>query len=89
MKLADFGLAKFMDPDNKNQTICGTPGYIAPECLTGQPATPKSDVFSLGKTIMDMIEVHPNMYTHSESLVQLVTQVWSNYVISYIDSHSR
>lgn len=45
-KIADFGLAYF---STENKTKCsGSPGYIAPEILRGQPYNSKSDIFSVG-----------------------------------------
>jgi eukaryotic-like serine/threonine-protein kinase len=43
----DFGVARFVDA-SAHTTQPGTPGYIAPEVLTGQPATWACDVFALG-----------------------------------------
>ncbi len=53
-KLADFGLARFDDPDDPNSVrgeCVGTPCYIAPELPLGQKATPQSDIYSLGCTL--------------------------------------
>jgi len=33
IKIADFGLARFIDSENMMKTACGTPGYVAPEIL--------------------------------------------------------
>ena len=33
VKLADFGLSKFLKPSAVLKTACGTPGYVAPEIL--------------------------------------------------------
>lgn len=46
LKIIDLGLAK--DVDNKVLTMCGTPGYIAPEILNGQPYNQLCDIYSLG-----------------------------------------
>ncbi|XP_038072890.1 calcium/calmodulin-dependent protein kinase type IV-like [Patiria miniata] len=48
LKLADFGLAKMLYKDVQMQTVCGTPGYCAPEVLFGKPYTPKVDMWSVG-----------------------------------------
>ena len=48
--LADFGIAR--TPANTALTmsgvVLGTPLYLAPEQVLGQPATPRSDVYALG-----------------------------------------
>jgi serine/threonine protein kinase len=38
VKLADFGFAKAVDKRNSCRTLCGTPGYLAPEVLERWPA---------------------------------------------------
>lgn len=50
-KVADFGLSKLFPEeamDLQTQTLCGTPGYVAPEVLNRQPYGVKIDVWSLG-----------------------------------------
>eukprot|EP01137_Pigoraptor_chileana_P029695 Opistho-2@15197 len=37
LKLADFGLAKVLEKDLSYNTMCGTPGYIAPEIILSKP----------------------------------------------------
>ncbi|XP_074111162.1 polo like kinase SAK [Cotesia typhae] len=48
VKIADFGLAKLMKPNQNNMTMCGTPNYIAPEVATKSSHGPKADLWSLG-----------------------------------------
>jgi serine/threonine protein kinase len=50
VKLADFGLACRVDaPDVALPAhVAGTPGYLAPELLSGAAPTPRSDLWSLG-----------------------------------------
>ncbi|MBV9206216.1 MAG: serine/threonine protein kinase, partial [Actinobacteria bacterium] len=49
----DFGIAQFGDATRLTQTglVMGTPGYLAPEVIEGQPSTPASDVHSWGATM--------------------------------------
>jgi hypothetical protein len=52
--LADFGVAmarQFTPGLTDLGTVVGTPEYLAPEQAKGAPATPASDVFSLGATL--------------------------------------
>lgn len=55
--LMDFGagqrLADLEEPDAHR--ISGTPLYIAPEIFMGQPATPRSDIYSLGVLLYHMV----------------------------------
>jgi hypothetical protein len=51
--LIDFGLARVADDPRLTHTgwLLGTPGYLPPEILHGEDATPASDVHSWGATV--------------------------------------
>jgi serine/threonine protein kinase len=49
--LTDFGIARFADATATQGQILTTVGYAAPEILSGEPATERSDVYSLGATL--------------------------------------
>jgi serine/threonine protein kinase len=55
-KVADFGIAR---PKNSSMTaagaLMGTPNYMSPEQVLGQPLTPKADVFSTGVLFFEML----------------------------------
>ena len=58
IKLADFGLAELRDVavrDNDADYIMGTPRYVAPEQLRGQPASEASDQYALGIVLFEML----------------------------------
>mmetsp|Transcript_44023 Transcript_44023/g.65288 ORF Transcript_44023/g.65288 Transcript_44023/m.65288 type:complete len:1102 (-) Transcript_44023:68-3373(-) len=49
IKLADFGFAKRIPSQNGCRTLCGTPGYLAPEILERWPSyDTKCDLWSVG-----------------------------------------
>nr|XP_041566865.1 calcium/calmodulin-dependent protein kinase type IV-like isoform X1 [Taeniopygia guttata] len=48
LKIGDFGLSKILDEQDTMKTVCGTPGYCAPEILHGGPYGPEVDMWSVG-----------------------------------------
>ncbi len=50
VKVADFGLARAYAEGRQTQagTVTGTVQYLAPEQIRGEPADPRSDLYSLG-----------------------------------------
>lgn len=50
VKLTDFGIARAMDAASITRTgaVLGTAAYLSPEQASGRPATPASDIYSLG-----------------------------------------
>jgi formylglycine-generating enzyme required for sulfatase activity len=57
VKLLDFGLALLRDTlaaGVGRREIAGTPRYMAPEVLAGEPATAASDLFGLGATLHEL-----------------------------------
>ena len=68
VKLLDFGVAKLLrptseDPDNLTHTVAktiagavvGSPGYMSPEQAAGQPHDIRSDVFSFGIVLHELL----------------------------------
>jgi uncharacterized protein (TIGR02265 family) len=50
--LVDVGIAA---GHGQNLAMAGTPGYIAPEVIAGQEASPRSDVYGLAATVYAML----------------------------------
>ncbi|XP_063279481.1 serine/threonine-protein kinase PAK 3-like [Prinia subflava] len=49
VKLADFGLCTWLTPEHsKRKSVVGTPRWMAPEVVRGEPYGPKVDIWSLG-----------------------------------------
>ena len=57
VRLADFGIARFLDesPATSTGAILGTPGYLAPEVLTGERPGPACDTYAVGITLYELI----------------------------------
>jgi eukaryotic-like serine/threonine-protein kinase len=57
-KVADFGIARATTATttgSRSHPILGTPGYISPEQATGKPVDPRSDLYSLGVVLYEML----------------------------------
>ncbi|XP_074575870.1 G-type lectin S-receptor-like serine/threonine-protein kinase At1g34300 [Curcuma longa] len=63
-KVSDFGLAKLVHPkDHRQRTLTsvrGTRGYLAPEWLANLPITSKSDVYSYGMVLLEIVSGRRN-----------------------------
>jgi serine/threonine protein kinase len=55
VKLSDFGIARFATQVSSSGRIMGTPAYLAPEQILGEPHSSKSDLFSLGIVLYQML----------------------------------
>lgn len=56
VKLGDFGISKkFMKTMEKAKTMVGTPYYLSPEIISGNPYDAKSDIWSLGVLLYEMM----------------------------------
>lgn len=79
VKVVDFGIAKLIgkNKDSDLQTlteaggIIGTPTYMAPERLTGRPYDGKSDVYSVGVLLYQMLCGRPP-FMSSGNLMDMV-----------------
>lgn len=59
-KVSDFGLAAVAgEPGLTSGKVHGTPAYMAPEHAQGLPATPQSDLYSLGCVLYEAVTGRP------------------------------
>lgn len=74
IKITDFGLAKYSNKsEQKMNTACGTPGYVAPEVLKNQAYGPPVDMWSMGVILYILLCGFPPFYHDSTS--QLYKQI--------------
>jgi serine/threonine-protein kinase len=61
-KLTDFGIARQVNADYTALTVfgqvLGTPDYLSPEQVMGEPGDPASDIYSLGIVLYEMLTGH-------------------------------
>jgi serine/threonine-protein kinase len=60
-KIMDFGIARMRSSDHKTSTgvVLGTPRFMSPEQVAGQPVDHRSDIFSLGIVLYEMLTRQP------------------------------
>lgn len=85
VKVLDFGLARRISPPSflssrdetpREQGTCGTPAYMAPEVIRGCVGDARSDIFSLGVVLYELLTGrHPFM---DKNLAATVNRVLTN-----------
>ncbi|POO00171.1 GPCR kinase [Trema orientale] len=62
VKVSDFGLSKLLDHKNSKlfTVLTGTRGYLAPEWLTSSGITDKTDVYSFGMVVLEIVSGQRN-----------------------------
>lgn len=70
-KVSDFGLAKMINPKDHREwsmtSVRGTRGYLAPEWLANLPVTSKSDVYSYGMVLLEIVSGRRNFAVSDET----------------------
>ena len=55
VKLLDFGLARSLRASRITSSLSGTPHYVAPERIRGEPPAPSSDIYGLGILFYELL----------------------------------
>ncbi|MBX7222752.1 MAG: protein kinase [Blastocatellia bacterium] len=79
VKVVDFGIAKLVGVDSGDQGkltatggIIGTPGYMAPERLSNLPYDGRSDVYSLGIMVFEMLAGRMPFQAGGGSFIEII-----------------
>lgn len=76
VKVADFGIARLTDSARtRTGLVLGSPSYMSPEQLIGRPADGRSDLYSLGVVLFQMLTGQLPIQAHTlADLIQAVTR---------------
>ena len=79
-KLTDFGIAYLTGRNGLTQDggILGTPQYLSPEALSGEPLDARSDVWAFGVVLFEMLAGHPPF--SGETLMGIIASVMTQRV---------
>lgn len=72
-KMSDFGLSKLLNREESSQftTMRGTRGYLAPEWLTSSAISDKTDVYSFGMVLLELVSGRKNCLMRARTHSQL------------------
>ncbi|PRQ54970.1 putative protein kinase RLK-Pelle-DLSV family [Rosa chinensis] len=82
-KVADFGMARLFDLDQsqgETRRVVGTYGYMAPEYVMRGQFSVKSDVFSFGVLVLEIVSGQKNSSFRNRGNVEdLLSYAWRNW----------
>lgn len=73
VKVADFGIAKAVEDADLTQPglMVGTAKYLAPEQVRGEPVDPRTDIYSLGVVLYEMLCGRPPFRADTDAATAL------------------
>lgn len=66
----DFGIARMTDTATTTLVGVGTPAYMAPEQILGRDPSPKTDIYSLGITLYEMLTGGERPFTGEQAKIK-------------------
>nr|XP_034892309.1 putative receptor-like protein kinase At4g00960 [Populus alba] len=81
-KISDFGMAKLMKTDQTHDAasrIAGTFGYIAPEYAWKGQFSVKSDVFSFGVLVLEIVSGQKPSFRNGDDIEHLTSHTWRRW----------
>src|ERR1700720_2399468 len=98
VKILDFGLAKLTQPDSNAHTsmptathgteagvVMGTAGYMSPEQVRGMALDPRSDIFSFGAILYEMLSGKKAF--HGETAADTMSSILKEEPPELVDPH--
>ena len=87
--LADFGVARLETEDSlvtKTGALLGTPAYMSPEQASGDTATAKSDLYSLGATLYQLVT---GTLPYTGSAAKVMAQIAAGALVSAVKKRAE
>jgi len=76
IKITDFGFARYFDNDAMIHTLCGSPMYMAPEIMKNKKYNNKSDLWSVGVILYEMLTA--TVPHKAKNIVELINKIDKN-----------
>ncbi|KAL6521532.1 hypothetical protein OROGR_018101 [Orobanche gracilis] len=94
VRISDFGLSKLLSPEQSGlfTTMRGTRGYLAPEWLTSSSISDKTDVYSYGMVLLEILRGKKNssvQQTHRKNIINTSSAMDKSYSSSSGESTHR
>jgi serine/threonine protein kinase len=90
VKMTDFGLSKEgLTNEDRTNTFCGTPEYLAPEVLDGKDYNKAVDWWSLGTLIYEMLTGLPPFYDEDVQKMYNLKMTAELTIPDYVDDKAK
>lgn len=83
IKITDFGFATYYTKDTIINTLCGSPMYMAPEIITKNGYNYKSDLWSVGIILYEML--HGYTPFNVQNFIELIKEIKKKNIIIKVD----